>query len=73
MSAHWIVDELNGTIIYEQVDYIPGPRSSRVLADEIDGMNRTQAVRTLKTMYEKVTVIENSPKIFCQRELVKRS
>ena len=66
MKTHWIVSEHRDTVIYERTDYVPQPHSSRVLADEIDGLNKSQAVRTLESMYDRVSSIEGSNRIFCK-------
>jgi len=67
MKHHWIVSEYRGTVIYEQVDYIPLPHSSRTLADEIDGMPKSRAVQILETIYDKVSTFNGSNLIFCTR------
>jgi len=67
MKHHWIIYDHDSTVIYEQVDYIPQPNSSRTLADEIDGMPKSRAVRTLETIYDKVSVITGSNRIFCRQ------
>jgi|GEM_PF-3984986 len=71
MKPHWIVYEENrGCVMYERVDYVPSPRSSRVLAEEIDGMEKAQAVRILESMFERVKTRNGSPRIFCYKEPV---
>ncbi len=67
MKNHWIVSQHRDTVIYEQVDYVPLPQSSRTLADEIDGMSRSRAVRTLETMFDQVSTVNGSNRIFCKR------
>jgi hypothetical protein len=67
MKNHWIVSEHKGTVIYEQVDYVPQPHSSRTLADEIDGQPKSQALRTLETLYDHVSTVQGSNCIFCKR------
>ena len=67
MKHHWIVSEHRDTVIYEQVDYVPLPQSSRVLADEIDGMSKSRAMRTLETMFDYVSTVTGSNRIFCKR------
>ncbi len=67
MKRHWIVDDYKGTVIYEQVDYVPKPHSSHVLADEIDGMTKGRAIKTLETMYDTVSTNDRSNRIFCKR------
>ena len=66
MTYHWIVSEHKGTVIYEQVDYVPQPHSSRTLADEIDGQPKSQALRTLECMYDRVSTVQGSNRIFCK-------
>ena len=66
MKHHWIVSEYRGVVTYEQVNYVPQPHSSRILADEIDGMPKSRAVRTLETMYDSVSTIDRSNLIFCK-------
>jgi len=70
MKHHWIVstgtDKRGTYTTYEQVDYVPGPQSSNVLADEIDGMLKSRAVRTLERMYDKVATITGSRIIICR-------
>ena len=67
MKYHWLVSEHKGTVIYEQVDYVPQPYSSRTLADEIDGQPKSQALRTLESMYDHVSTVPGSNCIFCKR------
>ncbi len=68
MANHWIVhEEHNGCIMYERVDYVPSPKSSRVLAEEIDGKTKAQAVKVLETMYDRVNMRDNSQCIFCYK------
>ena len=67
---HWIVYPPScptGTIIYEKVDYVPIPTSSLIAADEIDGLDRTQALRVLRSMYPEVKEVERSNRIFCKK------
>ena len=66
-NFHWIVSEYRDTVIYEQVDYIPLPHSSRTLADEIDGQPKSRAIRTLESMYDRVSTVPGSNRIFCKR------
>jgi len=68
MKNHWIVSEYRDTIMYEQVDYVPKPYSSLVLADEIDGLTQSQAVKVLESMFESVKSRPGRyPQIFCKR------
>ena len=66
MKHHWIIYENRDTVTYEQVDYVPQPHSSRTLADEIDGMSKSRAIRTLENMYEQVITVDRSNRIFCK-------
>ena len=69
MSNHWIVhEEHNGCTMYERVDYVPLPHSSRVLAEEIDGKPKAQAIAVLEQMFDRVKTRKGSPRIFCYRE-----
>lgn len=70
MSNHWIVMKgaPEGCLIYERVDYVPSPRSSRVLAEEIDGKPKAQAVAILESMFDRVKTRDGSPRIFCYKE-----
>ena len=66
-QRHWIVREGTDCMIYEQVNYVPSDRSSRILAEEIDGMARKQAMKVLREMYDRVVILSGSSKIFCYR------
>ena len=68
MSNHWIIYEGSppGCTVYERVDYVP--TGSRVLAEEIDGKPKAQAVRVLESMFDRVKTRDGSPRIFCYRE-----
>jgi hypothetical protein len=68
MTMHWIIyPEHQGTITYEEVDYVPSPKSSRLQADEIEGRNWTQAIGILESMYEEVKPIKRGKRIFCKK------
>ena len=69
MTNHWIVYEGSpeGCTIYERVDYVPSPKSSRALAEEIDGKTKAQAVKVLETMFDRVKTRDNSQCIFCYK------
>ena len=66
MSNHWIVhEEHNGCAMYERVDYVP--TGSRVLAEEIDGKPKAQAIQILEQMFDRVNTRNGSPWIFCYK------
>ena len=67
MSNHWIIhEEHKGCTMYERVDYVP--TGSRVLAEEIDGKPKAQAVAILESMFDRVKTRNGSPRIFCYKE-----
>jgi len=71
MSAHhWIVtkmtDKQGEVTIFEKVDFVPSPGSSRILAEEIEGKSKTSAFNILEKMYETVATHEQSARIFCR-------
>jgi len=70
-NNHWTVESFTDTrgevTIYERVDYTPSPKSTRVLAEEIDCKPKSRAVEILKTMFESVFAPEGSNLIYCRR------
>ena len=75
MSAHhWIVtkmtDKQGEVTIYEKVDFVPSPGSSRILAEEIEGKSKTSAFNILEKLYETVATHERSNRIYCRGKIV---
>jgi len=66
-NHHWVVAIYPDFVRYERVDYIPSEASSRVLADEIDGLTMGRAVKVLRKTYNKVTTFKSGV-IICREE-----
>jgi hypothetical protein len=73
MTRQWIFYDHADKEVFERVDFRPTPTSSRIPAEELDGMTASRAGDYLADRYEHVKVKADGGRIgkgiiFCDRE-----